>query len=105
MKNISQVDWESAIENDSNAIILDVRTLGECSEGIIENAVMIDFLNSATFQEEIEKLDQTKNYYVYCRSGNRSGQACRALDNLAIKNTFNLVGGMLDWNGKTVIPA
>lgn len=105
MKNISQVAWETAIKNDSNAIILDVRTPGECSEGIMKSAVLIDFLDSATFQQEIQKLDKTKSYYVYCRSGNRSGQACQILDNLAIKSTFNLVGGMLEWTGKTVIPA
>ena len=37
---------------------------------------------------------------VYCRSGNRSGQACLILDTLGFKNTKNLVGGMLAWQEK-----
>jgi rhodanese-related sulfurtransferase len=37
---------------------------------------------------------------LYCRSGNRSGQACMILDTLGFKNTKNLVGGMLAWQEK-----
>jgi rhodanese-related sulfurtransferase len=37
---------------------------------------------------------------LYCRSGNRSGQACMILDSLGFKNTKNLVGGMLAWQEK-----
>jgi rhodanese-related sulfurtransferase len=65
---------------------------------------MIDFLDAPTFKSEIEKLDKSKNYYVYCRSGNRSGQACQLLDGLGVNNTFNLTGGMLAWTEKTEIP-
>ncbi len=37
---------------------------------------------------------------VYCRSGNRSGQACMILDTMGFSNTKNLVGGMLAWQDK-----
>jgi rhodanese-related sulfurtransferase len=105
MRNINQTEWLELVANDSNAVIIDARTPRECAEGIIENAIMIDFLDAPNFKSEIEKLDKDKNYYVYCRSGNRSGQACQLLDGLGIKNTYNLSGGMLAWTGKTVIPA
>jgi rhodanese-related sulfurtransferase len=72
MKNIDQIEWRKFIATDSNALIIDVRTPNECAEGIIKNAVIIDFLNESKFMSEIEKLDKSKNYYVYCRSGNRS---------------------------------
>jgi len=104
MKNVNQTDWQELIKNDINAVVLDVRTKGECAEGIIKNAIMIDFLDAPTFKSEIEKLDKSKNYYVYCRSGNRSGQACQLLDGLGVNNTFNLTGGMLAWTEKTEIP-
>jgi len=39
---------------------------------------------------------------IYCRSGNRSGQACLILDSLGFKNTKNLVGGMLAWQDKFI---
>jgi rhodanese-related sulfurtransferase len=48
---------------------------------------------------EVEQLDALKNQEVicYCRSGNRSGQACQILDMLGFTNTKNLQGGMLAW--------
>jgi rhodanese-related sulfurtransferase len=104
MKNVNQTDWQELIKNNINAVVLDVRTKGEYAEGIIKNAIMIDFLDAPTFKSEIEKLDKSKNYYVYCRSGNRSGQACQLLDGLGVNNTFNLTGGMLAWTEKTEIP-
>lgn len=46
--------------------------------------------------DEIEDLKE-EEVIVYCRSGNRSGQACAILDMAGFKNTKNLVGGMLNW--------
>lgn len=103
MKNINQIEWQELVANDSNAVIIDVRTPRECTDGIIENAIMIDFLDTSSFKRRIEKLDKNKNYYVYCRSGNRSAKACQLLNNLGIDNTFNLIGGMMAWDGKTII--
>ncbi|RTL60167.1 MAG: rhodanese-like domain-containing protein [Sphingobacteriales bacterium] len=51
---------------------------------------------------QVEELEDLKDeeVIVYCRSGNRSGQACLILDTLGFKNTKNLVGGMLGWQEK-----
>jgi rhodanese-related sulfurtransferase len=38
-----------------------------------------------------------KELILYCRSGNRSGQACQILDMMGFTNTKNLQGGMLAW--------
>jgi rhodanese-related sulfurtransferase len=48
---------------------------------------------------EVDQLEKLKNQEVicYCRSGNRSGQACQILDMLGFANTKNLQGGMLAW--------
>lgn len=102
MEQLEQNAWREAIQNDSNAVILDVRTDGECAEGIVEGAQIIDFLNPSHFMTEIEKLDPSKSYYIYCRSGNRSGQACMILDQKGFTKTVNLIGGMLAWNGELV---
>ena len=50
----------------------------------------------------IDAIEALKNEEVicYCRSGNRSGQACLILDSLGFTNTWNLAGGMLDWQKK-----
>lgn len=51
---------------------------------------------------QVEELEDLKDQevIVYCRSGNRSGQACLILDTLGFTNTKNLIGGMLGWKEK-----
>jgi rhodanese-related sulfurtransferase len=48
---------------------------------------------------EIDQLEALKDQelILYCRSGNRSGQACQILDMMGFTNTKNLQGGMLAW--------
>jgi len=49
--------------------------------------------------EDIEDLKE-EIVYIYCRSGNRSGQACMMLEPYGFKNVVNVAGGMLDWEAK-----
>jgi rhodanese-related sulfurtransferase len=49
--------------------------------------------------DALEELKQ-KEVIIYCRSGNRSGQACLLLEPLGFTNVKNLVGGMLNWREK-----
>jgi rhodanese-related sulfurtransferase len=48
---------------------------------------------------QVEDIEDWKEeeVIVYCRSGNRSGQACLILETLGFKNVKNLSGGMLNW--------
>lgn len=100
MADLSQQEWEEQLENDANAFILDVRTPEEVEEGYIPNAKNIDIYLGDGFVEEIKKLDASKNYYVYCRSGKRSGQACAVMNSLGIENAYNLAGGFMNWQGE-----
>ena len=102
MEDLTQEEWVSQLESDANAVILDVRTDAEVADGIIPNAIHIDIHKDQGFIDELEALDKTKNYYVYCRSGNRSGQACAIMENLGFNNAYNLLGGMLEWQGNIV---
>ena len=65
------------------------------------NAKQIDFMSLSDFLYEVNQLDKSKSYFLYCRSGNRSGQACRYMKESGF-NTYNLIGGMLDWDGDIV---
>ena len=49
---------------------------------------------------EVQELDKSKNYYVYCKAGARSGQACSVMNHLGFKNTYNLIGGITEWSGE-----
>lgn len=74
---------------EQNMIILDVRTPDEFRQTHVKDAINIDIMSS-DFQKQIEKLDKSKTYKVYCRSGNRSGQAERIMKSLGFKEVENL---------------
>ncbi|WP_027138556.1 rhodanese-like domain-containing protein [Gaetbulibacter saemankumensis] len=102
MEELTQEEWASQLANDDNAVVLDVRTDGEVAEGIIPNAIQIDIFKGQGFIYELEELDKSKNYYVYCRSGNRSAKACAIMEQLGFENAYNLEGGILEWEGEIV---
>ena len=102
MIDLSQEEWVNQLQQDENAFILDVRTEAEVEEGYIPNATNIDIYLGEAFLEELEKLNKSKNYYVYCRSGKRSGQACDIMNKIGFENTYNLEGGFMNWEGEVV---
>jgi rhodanese-related sulfurtransferase len=81
---------------DEGIITLDVRTPGEFNEGHIEGAQLIDF-QSGNFENEIASLDKNQTYAVYCRSGNRSGEAVKVMSEAGFTKLYNLDGGVIDW--------
>jgi rhodanese-related sulfurtransferase len=56
------------------AAVIDVRTPEETSMGYLEGAQLFDIQNP-TFMDMLSTLDPAADYYIYCRSGNRAGQA------------------------------
>ena len=48
----------------------------------------------------VEKIEKDLKILVYCRSGVRSEQACNILDQMGFKETYNLKGGILEWEKK-----
>jgi rhodanese-related sulfurtransferase len=89
----SQID---EFRKNDNHIILDVRSPQELSEGSIPGYKMINLFESS-FISEIEKLDKSMSYLLYCRSGMRSAQACTMMGNMGFKNLYNLQGGIGAW--------
>jgi rhodanese-related sulfurtransferase len=102
MADLSQEEWVEKLENDENAFILDVRTPEEFEQGQIPESTNLNIYLGQEFLEELEKLDKSKNYYVYCRSGQRSRQACAIMNSIGISNAYNLMGGILEWNGDII---
>ena len=82
--------------SDSSIVVLDVRTPGEFQSGHLQNAVNIDY-EGLNFEGEVNKLDKTKTYAVYCRSGRRSGLATDVMSKDGFKSIFNLEGGIEAW--------
>ena len=77
-------------------VLVDVRTPSEHAAGNIAPSINIDVLNPS-FKSEIEKLDKSKTYLVYCRSGSRSARASKIMLDAGFKNIYNLLGGYNGW--------
>lgn len=102
--NLTQEDWASRLQEDDNAVILDVRTEDECLDGMIPGAINIDIYKGQGFVYKVDELDRSKNYYVYCKAGGRSAQACSIMNQMGFETTYNLMGGFSEWEGLSDIP-
>jgi rhodanese-related sulfurtransferase len=100
MQNLSQQQWQEQLTQADNAVIIDVRTQNEIEMGYIPNALHINIMDAGNFMRQVEQLDKTKDYFVYCKAGGRSAQACMIMNSLGFQNTFNLEGGFDQWNGE-----
>lgn len=97
--DITPAEANEKISTNKDIIILDVRTPAEYLEGHIDGSINIDF-RSDNFKTEASKLDKSKKYIIYCRTGIRSANAIKILNGMDIKNTDNMKGGVTAWVGK-----
>ena len=100
--DLEQEIWKNKLYSDSNSVTLDVRTPDEFNTSRISNSVNIDFYNPQLFMEEVQKLDKNVSYFVYCRTGVRSANSCLLMKELGFNNTYNLIGGIVDWKGEII---
>lgn len=87
----------SDILSSGDHVVLDVRTPEEFAGPHLEGAVNIDFY-SPSFADQIAALDPEGSYVVYCRSGNRSGQATQLMGDLGFADVHDLAGGIVAWS-------
>ena len=99
MNNITVEEVKSRLSAGEQLNLIDVREPQENAEFNIGGLLLPLGKVQAMQTDEIEDLKE-KEVIVYCRSGNRSGQACQLLYMAGFKNAKNLVGGMLEWKDK-----
>ncbi len=73
-------------------VLIDVRTPGEFKAGHLKGTDFNFDLISGEFQRKVTALDKNETYYLYCRSGNRSGQAARMMRSAGFENVYNIGG-------------
>ena len=96
MNTITVEEVKARLDAGEKLHIVDVREPHENAEFNI-GGLLLPLGKVQTMQvEDIEDL-KDEEVIIYCRSGNRSGQACLILETMGFKNTKNLVGGMLNW--------
>lgn len=96
VKVLTAEEFAAAVKADKKAVVLDVRRPDEFAAGHIEGAVLLNFLDTISFNAGVEKLDKSKTYYIYCRSGRRSNNAAVILQKKGF-TVFDLGGGFLSW--------
>lgn len=97
--NLSASEFSKKIRSDNSAVIIDVRTPQEFGDGHVPKSILID-IYSPTFQSKILELDKSKNYYIYCRSGNRSYHAGVFMLSEGFKSVQHLEEGIISWPEK-----
>ena len=99
-QNIENSEFKKLMKS-NDAIIMDVRTAKEISEGYIQGTSIFIDINTDPFEERIKNLDKTKTYLIYCRSGARSAKACRIMETSGFTGKlFNLAHGIMGWDGE-----
>ena len=99
MQNITVEELKQRMDAGEKIQLVDVREPAENTEFNI-GGTLLPLGKIQTMQ--IDDIDEFKDQelVLYCRSGNRSGQAALFLESMGFKNVKNLVGGMLAWKEK-----
>lgn len=99
MENITPEEVKARLDKGESLNLVDVREPQENAEFNI-GGQLVPLGNVRSMQvDELEAL-KDKEVIVYCRSGNRSGQAALLLETMGFQNVKNLAGGMLAWEEK-----
>ena len=94
--SLSPADFEQQSQSTPEAVLLDVRTPEEVQNVYIKGAINMDF-QRPEFKLLIAGLDKEKPYFVYCKSGMRSGKAADLMRDSGFKNVKTLEGGLNAW--------
>jgi rhodanese-related sulfurtransferase len=99
MKTITVEELKAKLDAGENINLVDVREPHE-HEAFNIGGILLPLGQVQSLQTDSIDHLKDETVYVYCRSGNRSGQACLMLEPYGFKNIINVVGGMLAWQDK-----
>ena len=99
MKSISPKELNNIIESgNSECQLIDIRDEYEHDICCIGG----EKINMYSIPENIDLLSKNKKIIIYCRTGVRSANSCHLMKELGFTKTYNLIGGIVDWNGETI---
>ena len=102
MGSLSACSTSEPLDMSTIAAVVDVRTPSEFAEGHLDGALNIDW-QGANFASEISNLDPAADFVIYCRSGNRAGQAISYMQSNGFTGTLTNGGGLADASSLTGI--
>lgn len=92
---LSPEDFQTRLEA-GEGVLLDVRTPDEYKAGHLPTSENLDYFGKQ-FEQELEKLDKEKTYFIYCRSGKRSGKTAAMMKKIGLQKVYDMKGGFLAW--------
>lgn len=96
IKEISVSDLQRMLREHDHFELLDIRTPAEIERGVLPRAKTLPMhlvpLKMNYFSES------AKQIVIYCRTGSRSAQVCRFLNQQGINNVISLRGGVVKWS-------
>ena len=96
MKQIPISDLKKKLDLQESPVLIDVR---QPEEHAVFNIGGILLPLGDIVSMQVDAIEEYRNSEVicYCRSGQRSMQACMMLESMGFTNVSNLSGGMLAW--------
>lgn len=97
LNNKSEIERLSAEEfrikhAETPGVVIDVRTQEEFDAGHLTLTEFHRDLLNGDFEASLDELDKEDTYYLYCRSGNRSGKAAKIMKDNGFEHVFNIGG-------------
>jgi len=94
-QEIVQLDVQAFLNEltEQKGTLVDVRTTAEFNPGHIDEAIHIDFLQSARFDQKFSEIDKSAPVFLYCAAGGRSNAAAQKLKNMGFLKIYDLKGG------------
>ena len=95
LKTISRTQFADNYKSMVNdgAVLIDVRTPEEYDAGHFQNAIDVDYY-ADDFKQKISSLNKDVQYFIYCRTGHRSGEVLKLMRSLEFKRVYDLQGGI-----------
>ena len=95
-ESLDPTEFKQRLEN-KEAVLIDVRTPEEFSEGFIAGALLINYEDTSFQNTMLFTVPKDAEVLLYCHSGRRSNEAKTILQELGYKNVAHLRGGILAW--------
>ena len=98
-QEIVQLDVQAFLNEltEQKGTLVDVRTTAEFNQGHIDEAIHIDFLQSARFDQKFAEIDKSAPVFLYCAAGGRSNAAAQKLKKMGFLKIYDLKGGFSNY--------
>lgn len=83
--------------DDPDVVVLDIRTPPEVAQARLRDEQVHIDMHQPDFVDQVGQLDRDTRYVMYCRSGNRSGQARALFEQLGFRDVVDVADGIIGW--------